>query len=92
MVTQAHAEKGLAIVQARSKLKTPAAAGYLSHAGLGFAAFQDLLADGLSGGLDFLHLFANTRPGGFVAAFGFAHVIGGFVNEPLKVVIFLHGD
>src|SRR6266550_2054297 len=43
--------------------------------GFGFSAFQDLLADVLGCRFDVLHLLADARAGGFVAAHGFIYVL-----------------
>src|SRR5712691_3179330 len=58
--------------------------------GFGFSAFQDLLADVLGGGLDVLHLLADARAGGFVAAHGFIHVLFDLGDQLFEFFVLVH--
>ena len=56
-----------------------------------FAAFKNLFPQFLRGGLDFLHLLADARSGGLVAALGLAYILSRLIHQPLEVLVFLHG-
>src|SRR5688572_32419527 len=56
-----------------------------------FTAFQDLLADFLSGSLDFLHFLADAGAGGLVPANRLGDVVIRFLYQTLQRVVFLHG-
>src|SRR5438046_3815516 len=75
-----------------SLLGVRASAAARGRGGIGFtvAAFQDLLPHILGCGLDLLHLFADPRAGGLVAADGLVHVVLGFGHQSLHRFIFLH--
>src|SRR5213594_3470176 len=54
------------------------------------AAFEDLLADVLGGGLDFLHFFADAGPGGLVPADRLGHIFLSLCHQTLEGFIFRH--
>src|SRR5689334_22629633 len=54
------------------------------------AAFEDLLADVLGGGLDFLHFFADARTGSLVATDRLSDVLFRLGNQALERIVFGH--
>jgi len=79
---------GFRVRQKRARATNPAARTQFDRfklCGLGgfrlaLAAFQDLLANVLGGGLDVLHFLAHARSGRFISAGRFADIFRGFFD------------